>query len=225
MEPHGLPNENRLATTMERTSPVGLETIGFSPDALIQRADSLQAKASQIIEVLGLVRRWSRVGRVAMVGSSQFGLMASTNLDFEIYVERPDIAVGFEVIRAIAQTPGVRQVLYLNVLDTTDPGLYWRVDYADSEGTLWDIDQWLVPNDHPHAGVAERLVESMRQALTNETRRIILAIKAARPELLKCRGIDVYKAVLRDGVKTPDEFARWLSVHPPSLEMIETWHP
>lgn len=194
-------------------------------EAIIRRADTLQAKAQEVIETLGLEPRWNQVGRVAKVGSSQFGLMASANLDFEIYVEKPEISVGFEVIQKIAQTPGVKQILYLNVLDTPDPGLYWRVDYVDGEGTLWDIDQWLVPNDHPHAGIAERLVESMRRALTDETRRIILEIKAARSEKLKCRGIDIYKAVLKENIRTPEAFMAWFSAHPPCLDAIETWHP
>ncbi len=210
---------------MSKSDQTFLDMTDSSSDTLVRRADSLQAKARQIIETLGLVSRWSRVGRVAMVGSSRFGLMASPNLDFEVYVERPEIGVGFEAIRDIAKTPGVKQVLYLNFLGTSDPGLYWRVDYADAEGTLWDVDQWLVPNDHPHAGMAEAFVESMRQTLTDEKRRIILEIKAARPEQPKCRGIDIYKAVLKDSVKTPEEFARWLAANPPSLETIETWHP
>lgn len=196
-----------------------------SSHALLERADTLQSRAREVVETLGLIRRWGQVGRVAPVGSSQFGLMASTNLDFEIYVERPEIRAGFDVIQGIAEIPGVQQVLYLNFLGTPDPGLYWRVDYTDDEGTLWDVDQWLVPNDHPHAGVAERLVTSMRQALTAETRRVILEIKAARPELPKCRGIDVYKAVLKDHIRTPEAFAQWFEANPPSMEAIETWHP
>lgn len=197
----------------------------LSSEALIARADALQAKAASVIETLGLVNRWRQVGRVAMVGSSQFGLMGSANLDFEIYVEQPAISAGFQVIQEIAHIPGVRQLVYLNVLDTPDPGLYWRVDYEDETGTLWDIDQWLVPNSHPNAGMAETLVKTMREALTEETRRSILAIKAARPNLPKCRGIDIYKAVLKDSIRTPEAFAQWLEAHPVSMEVLETWHP
>lgn len=196
-----------------------------SSDALVRRADALQARAREVMETLGLVRRWSQVGRVAVVGSSQFGLMACPNLDFEIYVERPEIGDGFAAIRDIAQTPGVTQVVYLNFMGTSDPGLYWRMDYRDAAGTLWDIDQWLVPNDHPHAGVAETLVASMRQALTDEARRTILEIKASRGAQPKYRGIDVYRAVLRDHVGTPAEFVRWLAANPPSLDTVDTWHP
>lgn len=200
-------------------------TMILTPEALLHRADQLQTKAQAIVDTLGLVSWWEQVGRVARVGSSQFGLMASSNLDFEIYVDQPEISAGFDVLREIALTPGVKQVLYLNVLDTSDPGLYWRVDYLDTEGTLWDIDQWLVPNTHPHAGMAEHLVEAMRKTLTDEMRRRILTIKAARPSLPKCRGIDIYKAVIRDRVESPEAFARWFQANAPSLEAIETWHP
>lgn len=196
-----------------------------SSDLLLQRADALQERAGMVVEALGLVGRWGRAGRVAAVGSSQFGLMASHNLDFEVYTDSPDIHSGFKVVGGIAQVPGVREILYLNVLNTPDPGLYWRIDYEDADGTVWDIDQWLVPNDHPHAGVAERLAASMRGALTETTRRAVLEIKSARQGLPKCRGIDIYKAVLRDHVRSVGAFARWIEANPPALDSIETWHP
>ena len=210
---------------MDNAVPIDFETTGMESVAVLKRAEFLQSQARKVLSDLNLVERWGNVGRVAAVGSSQFGVMASYNLDFEIYVDDPQIEVGFEVIQGMAQVPGVQQILYLNVLDTPDPGLYWRVDYRDAEGTMWDIDQWLVPNSHPYAGVAERLVESMRRVLTDEARRIILEIKTARPELPACRGIDIYKAVLRDGVRTKEEFEAWFRAHPPCLERIETWHP
>lgn len=210
---------------MDNSIPTHSQAKGVESVAIVQRAELLQSQARKVITALNVVERWGRVGRVAAVGSSQFGVMASHNLDFEIYVDHPQIGEGFAVIQGMAQVPGVQQILYLNVLDTPDPGLYWRVDYRDSEGTVWDIDQWLVPNDHRYAGVAEGLVESMKRVLTDETRRIILEIKTARPDLPAFRGIDIYKAVLRDGVRTKGQFGAWLESHPPCLEQIETWHP
>jgi len=210
---------------MDMSNPPFFDATGLDSAALLRRADALQARARQVVADLGLADRWGRVGRVAEVGSSRFGLLVSPNLDFEIYVEQPEIGVGFEVIRDMARTPGVAQVVYLNFLGTADPGLYWRIDFRDAAGELWDIDQWLVPNDHPHAGVAETLAAAMQRALTDETRRAILEIKASRSEPPKYRGIDVYRAVLRDRVRTPAEFVQWLAAHPSSPETIETWHP
>ncbi len=196
-----------------------------SSDEFLLQAATLQRQSEQVLSKLDLIGRWSRVGRVVSVGSSRFGLMTSPNLDFEIYVEKPAIDIGFDTIRDLAGISGVESVVYRNFMGTPDPGLYWRIDYRDIEGKLWDIDQWLVPFDHPHTGMAERFVDSMCRVLTDTTRKTILEIKSARPELGSFRGIDAYMAVIRDHVSGVEEFRDWLKKNPPVFERIETWCP
>ncbi|MCE5228133.1 hypothetical protein LLG95_00870 [bacterium] len=195
-------------------------------DPLLEKASDLCARAHRVMDQLGLVERWGKVGKVCLVGSVRFGLMATPNIDFEIYVDRPTIRAGFETIQSFAEVEGVRQIQFCNFMNTpTDPGLYWRIDYEDNEGVLWDIDNWLVPFAHPHAGLADGLATAMQRALTDETRRAILTIKnAASANGTKFRGIDIYKAVLAGGVRAYDDFTTYIREHPPTPE-IETWHP
>lgn len=194
--------------------------------ALIQKADSLSRRARHVIETLRLAEIWAHVGRTCFVGSARFGLMMTPNIDLEVYAERPDIRVGFDAVREIAETHGVRQIQFCNFMGTPeDPGLYWRIDYVDGEGMLWDIDNWLVPNDHPHAGLADALATAMQQALTHEARLRILSIKQATADHKpKPRGVDVYKAVMSGGVSTVEEFLDYTRVNPPAAG-IETWRP
>jgi hypothetical protein len=193
----------------------------IKPDYL-EEAAKLQKQAYKVIEDLQLGYRWGLVGKTVLVGSANFGLMATPNLDFEIYVEEPDIRIGFDTIREFAAIPGVKQIQFNNFMGAADPGLYWRIDYQDEHGAMWDIDNWLVPFSHPYAGMAESFANAMKQALTEETRQIILEIKSLLPKK-KFRGIDVYKAVLSGGVRDLQQFETWIASNPP-VEM-ETWQP
>ena len=62
----------------------------------LEKAAKLQKAAEAVMAELEIRERWGKVGKIILVGSARFGLMASTNLDFEIYVEEPNINVGFE---------------------------------------------------------------------------------------------------------------------------------
>jgi hypothetical protein len=190
---------------------------------LLEKAAELRKQADKVIEELQIRHKWELVGKTVLVGSARFGLMTTPNLDFEIYAAEPDIRVGFDTVRELAAISGVKQIHFLNFMGTSDPGFYWRIDYQERYGTIWDIDNWLAPYSHPHAGMAESFAKAMDQALTDETREIILAIKSQRTPENQFRGIDLYKAVLSGGVQNMEQFARWLATHPP-VEM-ETWQP
>jgi hypothetical protein len=205
----------------------------------LQTAARLQMQAHHVIDDLKIRIMWEKVGKTCLVGSVRFGLMTSANIDFEIYVDQPDPRAGFAVMQEIAAVPGVRRMSYFNFMGTDDPGLYWWFEYADAEGTVWDFDNWLVPFSHPHAGMADALATAMERVLTDRERRIILDIKKAvrgtdsnnksaiAPEEKMSgpyvRGIDIYKAVLRDGIAAPEAFRDWLKNNPPAA--LETWHP
>jgi hypothetical protein len=190
----------------------------------LQKAYELQRKAYAVIERLGLNTIWAEVGNPVLVGSVRFGLISKPNIDYEIYTPVPKIADGFSVIRRIAETPGVTHIDYANFLQSPDPGLYWRIDYVDDAGLTWDIDNWLVPDDHPHAGVADNLADAMARVLTDETREKILKIKEAIYGTLTTRGIEIYKAVLRDRIDSPDAFREWHTRNATGRD-IDRWHP
>ena len=190
---------------------------------LLQKAGELKERGWEVVRRLGLLERWSRVGKPVLVGSLRFGLMCRHNLDLEIYAERPQVADGFAVVGELAQQPGVLRVQYFNALDTPDQGLYWRVDYKDEQGDIWDIDNWLVAHDHPNAGLADGLATALEAKLTPAQRLAILTIKDAQDRTNKARGVDIYKAVLTGGVATPQEFEYWRLANPPAE--IELWRP
>ncbi|MHA2340193.1 MAG: nucleotidyltransferase domain-containing protein [Candidatus Hodarchaeales archaeon] len=192
--------------------------------ARFEKAEELQHQALGVIEEIGLLTKWEQVGKPILVGSVRFGLMTKqSDIDLEIYVERPDIKTGFEVIQKFALLPGVKKVRYSNELKTIHEGLYWRIDYVDEKSIAWSIDNWMLSHSHPHAGVADKFARAMEKALTLENRHRILEIKANIPPELETRRRDVYKAVLRDDIETFYEFQEWIKDNPP-VE-IEHWRP
>jgi len=201
----------------------------LSAQALLQRSLSLQEQARNAVARLRVRERWEQLGPVYLVGSARFGLMVTPNVDFEVYVEHPDVRAGFAIMAEIAAVPGIRAVQHHNFMDTADPGLYWRVDYTADDGTLWDFDIWLVPFSHPHAGMANAFAAAMERDLTPETRVDILRLKTElAAQAAKCgtgpvRGIDIYRAVLEGGVRDTAAFSRWQADNPPPP--METWRP
>jgi hypothetical protein len=192
---------------------------------LIVRATELQKQAYDVIRQLQLEGRWAEVGEVTFSGSSRFGLMVAPNIDMEVYADRPRPSVGFQVIAGIAEIPGVRRVRFKNQLDDPeDPGLFWWIQYRDELGQDWSIDTWLIPRDHPLAMQPDRFAEAMCEKLDDLSRRTILQIKhESRCRNADTRSIEIYKAVLRDGISTHAEFERWLEQHP--AKKLEDWMP
>ncbi len=121
-------------------------------DTLLERSARLARQAEDIMATLRVRELWGRLGRVVLVGSARYGLLNTPNIDFEIYVEQPDAATGAAIMTEIAAAPGVTGLVHHDFLDTSDPGLYWRLDYLAQDGERWDFDIWLVPFSHPFAG-------------------------------------------------------------------------
>lgn len=198
-------------------------------DTLLERSARLARQAEDIMATLRVRELWGRLGRVVLVGSARYGLLNTPNIDFEIYVEQPDAATGAAIMTEIAAAPGVTGLVHHDFLDTSDPGLYWRLDYLAQDGERWDFDIWLVPFSHPFAGMAEAFAQAMEQALTPKTRATVLLLKAelaaraANSGTSRPRGIDICKAVLQGDVRNAEGFDAWLRLNPPPE--METWRP
>jgi hypothetical protein len=92
----------------------------------------------------------------------------------------------------------------------------YHVPFAvDRTGKTWRIDLtlWL----HDARRNVTRWHEELRERITAEQRRAVLRIKDAwhrRPTYPdQVGGLDIYTAVIDDGVRTPRQFATWLASH------------
>jgi hypothetical protein len=194
------------------------------PSEILSREEVRRGRAWAVLERLDLVRRWSRYGRVVIHGALSYRLMVALDIDIGVLAPDPRPEQGFAVVSEAAQIGGVWQVRYRNQLeDPADPGLYWAIHYRDGGHNVWKIDTWLLPIDHPDAGLMERQVEAFGKALTDERREIILAIKEAACGDKALRGIDIYQAVLQGGQRDAEGCRQWIAEH--RVEGINRWLP
>ncbi len=176
-------------------------------------------RAQEIIAELGVEEAWKSVGGTAnLVGSVRTELlMSNLDIDFHVYsgesrgtsVEA-QLRDGFAAMAKIASRNGVRRIECYNFLGEEDRSFDWHIFYADEDERTWKIDIIHIMNDSVYKGKFERVAEKISAALTPEFRKSILKIKWDGMERgVQVVGIEVYKAVIEDGVRTFDEFQEW----------------
>ncbi|WP_320008650.1 hypothetical protein [Maridesulfovibrio sp.] len=77
--------------------------------------------------------------------------------------------------------------------------------------------------ESPYAGYFERVADAVRAKLTPEIKQAILEIKNAVPQDQKVKGIEVYQAVIRDGIRGYAGFMEWKKGK--EEQMIVEWIP
>lgn len=191
---------------------------------VFEQSEQRLRQAQEILAQLRLFERWQVFGTPVLVGAVAYGLAMAPDIDLEIYCDVPHIEDGFAVLRDCALHPKVRKAHFGNYLVEADEGLYWRLIYRTDEGTDWKIDMWSLRPDHP-GPCAAQLVEPLREALTPETRRAILELKALiqAGSIPHHASIDVYRAVIDGGVQTSAQLEAWLEAHP--RPFLTFWKP
>ena len=191
--------------------------MSLSDDEILERQAALQAEATAVIADLDLLALVGAVGSPSRTGSSAYGLMVARDIDITTLCPVLDVEALFDALRPLARHPRVRRSSFRN--DTgrwnTDPaypdGLYWMVEYVADAGAAWNLDLWFLRD-----GTTQFDLEHLRTLpprLTLETRLAILRIKEAvggRAGVDRVRSHLVYEAVLDHGIRTPEEFERYL---------------
>ncbi|MEE1766958.1 hypothetical protein PUR34_01695 [Streptomyces sp. JV185] len=195
-------------------------------EKLLQHQDALRSTADAISADLQLEKLLTAVGRPVRVGSYALGLMVRRDLDVTVICPELD-AQTLEAVAGIgaqlAQHKRVRQVRFRD--DTgewnTDPdypdGLYLGVDCRSQEGEEWNLDIWFVDEPGRQPDLAH--LKELPARLTPGTRAAILGIKqtwADRAEYGKSvKSVDIYRSVLVDHVRTPEQFDEWRAARGP----------
>ncbi len=193
--------------------------------AYAERAAENTRRAHQIIAALDLQRLWQSIGaEVRQVGSMRMGLLAKhRDLDFHIYSDRIDIRSDFDVMGRLATCPGIERIAFGNSLDTDEACVEWHAWYRDDANELWQIDLIHILRGSRYDGYFEQVADRIAAALTDERREAILRLKFETPDELKIMGIEYYQAVIRDGLRTWEEFEAWRATHP--ADGIVEWMP
>ncbi|MEV4312203.1 hypothetical protein [Actinocrispum sp. NPDC049592] len=187
------------------------------PGQLNKRQDALRTEAG---EVLGRLTLIEDIGPGLMTGSYVSRLMTWPELDMMVLVG-PDFTPE-DVLGLMARLVGLPGVVGLDYAD--ERGLRCPTEHRRDErfhvgvkiehgATTWSVDLSLWLHDL-HTNVTE-WHDRLRDTITPEQREAVLWIKDVwhrRPEYpAEVGGLDVYTAVCEGGVRTPAEFAGWLS--------------
>lgn len=191
----------------------------------MERSAENTRRANEIIATLDLRRLWESIGaEVRPVGSMRMRLLAKhRDLDFHVYSDRIDIRSDFDAMGRLAALPGIERIEYGNLLDTDEACVEWHAWYRDQEAEIWQIDMIHIVRGSRYDGYFEQVADRIVAALTDERREAILRLKFETPDDLKIMGIEYYQAVIRDGIRTWDEFIAWREVHP--VEGVVEWMP
>jgi hypothetical protein len=191
-------------------------------DGLLRRQQVRQRAAREILGRLRLLDSWAEAGVPKLVGAAAYGLMVAPDIDIEIFCDVPTVDPGFAIVSELAREPSIWKVRFSNELDRPDRGLYWQLRYRADDAEVWKVDMWLLGHDHPGPRSVD-LVEPMKRALTDETRAAILEIKEALFGQPGVHSIEIYEAVLEDGVRSATEFSAWRTRREPSG--LTSWRP
>ncbi len=187
---------------------------------LVARQSALQAEAAGLLAGLNLAALVADIGPLLLAGSVVSGLMAWPEIDVMLLAD-PDFAPG-DVLRLLARIVARVPVTALEYRDERGPRCatgqrrderYHVPMTVPWAGADWRLDLTLWLHD-PHHNVT-RWHEELRERITPGQRAAVLRIKDQwhrRPEYPdQVSGLEIYTAVLDDGVATPDEFAAWLA--------------
>lgn len=186
---------------------------------LLARQAALQDRAREVLAGLDLAALTADAGPLLVTGSLVSGLMCWPEVDVMVLVG-PDFSPP-DVMGLLARIVARPEVTGLDYRDERGPRCVsgevrderYHVTLTVEFTDRWQVDLTLWLHD-PHRNVT-RWHEELRGRITAEQRIAVLRIKdhwhrqPAYPHHVG--GLDIYTAVIDDGVRTLDEFAAWLA--------------
>jgi len=183
--------------------------------------------AMEVLSRTGLITAWEEIGAtVNIVGSLKSGLMMKNlDIDLHIYTDKVDIAESFSVMQKLAESLSLREINYINLIDTDEECLEWHTRYEDWNGKIWKFDMIHIRKESKYDGVVEKTTEEIIRKLTPKLKLTILQIKSEIPSGESIPGIEIYMAVFSGGVKSLEEFKEWRKSHPLTMSDSLGWQP
>jgi hypothetical protein len=188
---------------------------------LLARQAALRAEGADVLAELDLPSLFGDVGPVLIVGSFVSELMSWRDLDVGLLA-----GDGFspsdvlDLLKRVVALPGFVGSYHdergrrCPTGEASDERYHVPFDLDAGQGR-WRIDLSIWLRDlHGHVGAWH---ERLRDTITDQQRLAVLRIKDVWHRLPdypdQVSGWEIYSAVLGDGVRTPDQFARWLAAN------------
>lgn len=178
-----------------------------------QKQSLLKKQADKILEDLHLLEKLNKYGDVNFAGSYALDLMVKRDIDI-VVSSTMNYKHFLELVNTLFSLPNVYNLHLQDFRKSIYPqrpqGIYCGISYIIKPDIFWKIDVWFMPKE---GGGAKKLVEWVKERLTDENRKIILKIKNEMLDIKlgkEILGMDVYKVVLESGVKDLSGFREYL---------------
>ncbi|MFC4111710.1 hypothetical protein [Nonomuraea zeae] len=193
-----------------------------SDEELSARQAALRAEAAEALAELDLAALVAGTGPMLFTGSYVSHLMCWPEVDVMVHAGAgfaPDDVL--RLLQRIVEHPGVVGFDYRDERGprsptgtTRDERYHVPIAFARN-GRDWRIDLTLWLND-PHTNLPA-WHETLRDTITAGQRSAVLRIKDVWHRLPgypdRIGGLQIYTAVIDDGVRTPEQFGTWLVAH------------
>ena len=192
-------------------------------ETIIQNADQLQRQALAAVKQMGLDSQLSKYGQFNVVGSAVYNLMTWRDIDFDLVMPAvPDNKTYWDIVQCIFTVPGVKKLTLVDNRDLEEKdrpkSMYIGVSYKDAENETWKLDIRVLSKD---SVTTDSIAELIKLKLTEDSRLHILEIKSqvhTNPKYHKgFSSVDIYNAVLLNGVKDLSGFEKYLATLGKSL--------
>jgi hypothetical protein len=196
-----------------------------SDEELLKRQTALQAEATELLELPTWAAVFADVSPATVTGSYVSGLMSWRELDIMV-LGGPDFTPYdvLQLLQRMVSLPGVVSFDYHDERGSRSPTGQARDERYHATITLerpvdpsqaWRIDLSIWLHDD-HANVTE-WHHALRDSITTEQRLAVLRIKDVWHRLPtypdEVGGLEIYTAVVDDGIRTPHQFSAWLARH------------
>ncbi|MBP9702434.1 hypothetical protein KBD69_01990 [Candidatus Woesebacteria bacterium] len=176
----------------------------------------LQKQAYLVVEQLDLRNILNNVGDFQLVGSIEYGLMTSRDIDANLMMnESPTDSDFWSIVKPIFSKIGVKSITIADNRSGAEvdrpKSMYLGIKYEDNEKNIWKIDIRFLAKE---SVTTDRIAKLIEENITDETRQIILKIKSLvcdNPKYHKdFSSVDIYEAVLLSNVKNIADFNNYL---------------
>lgn len=174
--------------------------------------NELKVLGDKILYEEGLYNILSKLGDPQIVGSFDLDLLFKPDIDITIGVEKYDIQRYFSICSEIADKIKPIRIKYIDQsvakFDTFpfDSGYFLGIN-LNRDNIKWSIDAWVFTPEifeertNYHNEIKNRINDSNREILINIKRSIF--------ENPNYKSVDLYRAVLFEGIESLDDFHKW----------------
>lgn len=186
---------------------------------------TIKEKADAILYERGLMAQLEKLGRPHLIGSCRMDMMAWNDIDIDIENDGMSLEKLYQLTAYILEA--FPPFWYEAKEEVNDEGktVWFQGFEAMIDGERWNFDLWFF--DRETIEKAEAFCDGIAARATAEQKEIITTLKR---ELIardlysfeKFHSMDVYRAVLKDGIKDVNAFLKEYK-RDDTMQMDESW--